>query len=130
MRRTLYLIGVMACAAAIVGLGVQALSEPSQRTISFSKTIEARGFTIVLTGLLVVDAANQTVTGNATATVTNSTGDVVATAYGSLSVVANETVNIVINIPVIGVDINIIVDLTSGTVAISTTSAQWRKLRA
>jgi len=127
MRRKLYLIGVMACAIAIAGLAVQAASMPPPKTISFSKTIEAREFTISLTGLLVVDAANQTVMGNATAIVTDSSGNVVATAYGSLYVVANQTVNVIIKIPSIGIDINVLVDLTSGAVTISTSSTQWRK---
>lgn len=129
MSKVTYVISGVALLLAVAIAAQAALPIPVS-TLAVNKQLKRGPWTVTVTGDLTVDRDTQTVVGTLTAVVTDRQGNVVATAEATFNVVAGSgTVTLKLSIPAIGVDVDLTIDIASGTVEAFLVDTHAGKLR-
>lgn len=116
----------MVFAAALVA---QATLPSPVQTLAVNNVIQKGPWTITISGSLTVDSSTRSVSGTLTAVVTDKNGNVVATADATLNVVnGSGTATFHLAIPALGVDVDVTVDINSGTITTAVVDRHVRKL--
>lgn len=118
---TLGLVGLITLSAIVIAGALTLPTPGTTRTISVSKVLMIRGFTVDVTGMLVVNSTAQTLSGTLTAIVTNSTGGVIATVTKTKDVAAGTSVAITetMSLPMLDSTLMVDVDVTQGTAQVT-----------
>ncbi len=116
----------MVFAAALVAQAT--LPSPIQ-SLAVNNVIQKGPWTITISGSLTVDSSTRSVSGTLTAVVTDKDGNIVATADATLNVVnGSGTATFHLAIPALGVDVDVTVDINSGTTTTAVVDRHVRKL--
>ncbi len=113
----------------VAALVAQASLPSPVQTLAVNKVIQRGPWTITISGSLTVDSSTRSVSGTLTAVVTDKNGNVVATADATLNVVSGSgTATFHLAIPALGVDVDVTVDINSGTITTAAVDRHVRKL--
>jgi hypothetical protein len=92
MARSLWIVSCGLVVALVASVAVVALPGPPPVAVAFSRTITpGNGFTVNVTGMIMVQPANRSVSGTIRISVTNATGAVIASVNVTFADAANAT---------------------------------------